>query len=78
MDNKLGWCNSIDQTITLAEDQHKDSLRDTLLHEVMHAILWISHNHIKMEEERLVSSVTPWMILVFRDNPKLTEYLFSK
>lgn len=37
-DGKFGLCNHRKQEITVYPDQHEDQIRDTILHESIHAI----------------------------------------
>jgi hypothetical protein len=59
-------------------------LRDTLLHEIMHCIyssgLGINLSnirHVDDLDEYLVSTVTPWLLGVLRDNPDVLAYLLA-
>lgn len=55
---------------------------DTLLHEVLHACWWngsigsleaLSDN--ADHEEFIISHMSPWLLMVLRDNPELLDYL---
>lgn len=53
-----------------------DALAETLIHEICHAINdvsgvmdWLGGE----QEERLVRSISPYWLMVLRDNPKLVE-----
>lgn len=55
-------------------------LTDTVLHEVLHAIMWersITHNlnNVVDLEEYIVTSLATGIIEVLRTNPKLTEWI---
>lgn len=65
-------------TIRLAPGQAPDYERDTLLHEVMHAIL--IHNALELEhdfEEKLCLTLAPALLDTLRRNPRLRAYLFD-
>ena len=64
--------------ITLAPWVGPGQARDTLLHEVLHAI-WsqTALDQDEDEQERIVRSFTPWLLQVLRDNPELVEFLLA-
>lgn len=54
--------------------------QDTLLHEVLHAVVHVSGMQNVLEfsdesEEKMIRILTPWILGVIRDNPELIEYL---
>lgn len=66
--------------IQIRGDRPIQAIRDTLLHECLHAILFIDGicsalglNHDK--EEKLVGLLTPRLLALLRDNPQLVAYL---
>jgi len=64
--------------IQLHNDQHPSCARDTLLHEILHAILGYSPLTLRHdEEEQIVRSIAPWLLTTLRDNPSLIEYLLA-
>lgn len=76
----LGETKNEITTILIREAQSACSKRDTLLHEVLHAVLFssglltalpLSHD----DEERLVVTISPWLHQLLRDNPELIAYL---
>ena len=62
--------------ITLARGQAPGHMRDTLLHEVLHAA-WSVNPPLDDEdqEERVVAALAPWLLLALRDNPDLVAFL---
>lgn len=72
-----------DQTaIELRKDQSVSGLRDTLLHEALHAVVYLAGLRVALElthkqEERLVVTLAPWVLALLRDNPKLVEFLLE-
>jgi len=76
MNDLYGETDSRNQMIRLHPEQARDSMADTLLHEVMHAIWACSGMHEgRVTEEQAVRGLTTWLLLVLRDNPELVEYL---
>lgn len=57
--------------ILLKEGMSASSVRDTLMHELIHAIL----QHYEMDSEKLVRIMTPAFISVLRDNPGFVRFL---
>lgn len=67
------------ERIFLKRGQSEGQLQDTALHEVLHAIFsraGMSVAHAK--EERIISRLVPWLLLVLQDNPKLVAYLTER
>lgn len=68
------------QTITIHPDRGKDATADTLLHECMHGLFiqtGLRGGEVVSEktEERIIQAITPMLLLMLRDNPKLVEFL---
>lgn len=66
--------------IRLSANQAPPSMRDTLLHEVLHGVFWTGglgsvFDIGKDEEEKLVRALTPWVLGLIRDNPELVTFL---
>jgi hypothetical protein len=59
--------------IQLKSSMSKSAERNTLLHEVLHAIL----QEYELDSEELVRAVTPALLGLLRDNPALVDYLTS-
>jgi len=67
-------------TQILIDDSNAESqIRDTVLHETLHAI-WSDAPHIldSETEEQVVRALTPGLLSVMRENPKLVAYLLEK
>lgn len=82
-DGPLGRTKHTEQVIEIRPAQGASSLRDTLLHEVLHAVCDVAGLEYLMgietsDEERLIRLLTPWVLGVIRDNPKLLAYLLEK
>lgn len=54
-------------TINVDVDASADVIRETLLHEILHAILGM----YEKDDEALVRLLSPMLLQVMRDNPKL-------
>lgn len=63
-------------TIYVDPTPAEDMVRETLLHEVLHAIL-LAYRMGRDEEENLVAFLSPALLDCLRRNPKLAEYLLS-
>lgn len=63
--------------ITLYAGQDDYQMRDTLLHEVMHAVLRQQGRKYTPKEEEYVTALATGLLGVLRTNPKLAEYLLS-
>lgn len=75
-DDLFGECDVHTQTVYLSPGQARDSMADSLLHEVLHAIWAASGLHDgRYNEEQCVRGITTWLLLVLRDNPELVTYL---
>lgn len=64
--------------IVLQPDVADTVLRETLLHEVLHAVLFntgISDRMTDKAEEHLVRALSPALFSLLRDNPDLVQYL---
>lgn len=76
----LGETHSNDGLIDIKRKQSPANKRDTLLHEVLHAIVFhsgLGHGLSHDDEERLVVTISPWILAVLRDNPALVDYLLA-
>lgn len=69
-EDSLGLCKDAEQEILLRIDQPQDCLRDTLLHEIVHAIDFQLHLGLK---ERQVHCVATGITAVLLDNPEFAE-----
>lgn len=80
LDQRLaGRCDLTAQTIHVLKGQHYDEARDTLLHEVLHAIAHIAGLDIGQEaEERAVRTLASGLIGVFNANPAFADWVVGK
>lgn len=79
-----GLCSIINQRIVLNPQQGADQLRDSMLHELLHAVIRghglgeLSEGDAVLDparEERVVSVVASVLLDVLRRNPRLVTYL---
>lgn len=68
-----------EQKIYVDPDQAKDMFADTLLHELLHVVYYVSGlGEIEnATEEQIVFVMTHPLLQILRDNPELTEFLTS-
>lgn len=74
----VGRCCRRSQTIYVEPDQHPSQRRDTLLHEVLHAVASVTALESEWGDEReeeIVLRMTPALLDVLRRNPRLVAYL---
>ena len=78
-DGHYGMTNVVTERILVSANQSEGQLKDTVLHEALHAIInrsgWRPSDN---DEEKLVATISPWLLLVLQDNPKLVAYLTEK
>jgi len=79
----LGETDSNNGLILLKRKQSASTMRGTLVHEILHAIVFES-GIAKVcgwntdAEEEFVSVVAPWIQAVIQDNPALLDYLHGE
>lgn len=69
-EDSLGLCKAAEQEILLRIDQPQDCLRDTLLHEIVHALDYQLHLGLK---ERQVHCIAMGIVAVLLDNPEFAQ-----
>lgn len=70
--SNYGECNYKKQTITYSPRQHDDQLKDTLLHEIIHAVDHAVHLELS---EKQVHALAGGLYAVLKDNPELSKWL---
>jgi hypothetical protein len=70
-----GVCDKSEQKISLHTDQSDQRLRLSLLHEVLHALCDLANLDDDPVEERIVTQLSPVLLAVLLENPKLTSFL---
>ena len=69
------FCQS-EKYIALNLDSERDTLPDTLLHEILHAII-AEYKPFVRKEEQLVMTLEKGLMQVFTDNPKVARYILE-
>jgi hypothetical protein len=68
-----------DAALFFSDDAAPEVLRDTVLHECLHAIFFSSGIYLIGQdddiEEKMCVQLTQWLLMLLRDNPKLVKYL---
>jgi hypothetical protein len=81
LDGAYGRTSARAQLIELAADQPPANMRDSLLHEVLHACFaqtsLASDRSWERREEQVVRALTPVLLQVLRSNPKLVRALLE-
>tara|TARA_R110002051_G_C8695173_1_gene493608 strand:+ start:275 stop:571 length:297 start_codon:yes stop_codon:yes gene_type:complete len=77
-DDELGRCETSRQVIHLNIRQGADSLRDTCLHEILHAVHYLTGCDDDDIEERFTSMGATGLRLVLMENPELTAWILSR
>jgi hypothetical protein len=79
--NLLGETHTSDQKILVHPMQHPMMLKETVLHELLHACFGVSsltHSFSDDDEERVVAILSPWVLMMMRDNPQLLAWLTER
>lgn len=76
----LGETDNSNTAITLKARQSRTSMQDTILHEALHAIVFNSGLFKTLDldnetEEKLVVTISPWILQLIKDNPELVQFL---
>lgn len=67
-----------DQRIIVSTRQTDQSERDTVLHEVLHALFYASGLYREVDnEERVVAAVSTWLLMVLRENQAFAKFLLA-
>jgi len=77
-DEELGRCETTHQEIHLNPRQGADSLRDSLLHEICHALYYLTGCEDGTTEERFTSMTATGLRAVMLANPQVLKYVFSQ
>ena len=70
-----GECRTLEQRILIEEGQKPDTQKDTILHEVLHAIS--DEMELDLSEEQ-VTGASKGILAVLMDNPSFARYLLKK
>ena len=72
---EVGLCDEHTQTITVLEGLHPEDERETLLHEVLHAVDHAMHCELS---EHQVSALSRGLLAVLIDNPAFGAWLLER
>lgn len=76
----LGTTDVVKEAMWINPEASDNQKADTLLHEVLHAIVGTAGIELAGSgdtEERAVSVISPWLLLVLKTNPELIAYLLD-
>lgn len=80
LDGYSGLMDANSRTISI--DGTMKNPEETVMHEVLHAIIDLTglrsgskEETIEVTEEKLVAALSPWLLLVLRSNPTLVSFL---
>lgn len=78
--DELGLTDLNMLTVNIRAELAADLTRETVLHEVLHTITDMIGERMRLgsdREEEIIRSLSPALLMVLRDNPKLVAYLLS-
>ncbi len=75
IDGAVGLCHDSDCEIDISLAQDEQQIRDTLLHEAMHAIDYAMQAGMS---EHQVHTMSSGLIALLRDNPKFAAWLLGR
>ncbi len=74
--DNLGRTHVSKQRISITTDQGDDQMRDTMIHELLHASLgMLGVLSDREEQERVVAALSPVVLNILRANPDVTKWL---
>ena len=76
----LGLCDNDAQMIALDPEQGPDKLRETYLHEHLHAMIGLAgmRDMLGDNEEEVVKRISPILLQFLRDNPGVYTFLTGR
>lgn len=80
MDGMFGETDKYKHELHIHPQQAPASMRDTVMHETLHAVFHESGAGSVLDigsavEEKLICLLAPWVLMLLRDNPELVDYL---
>lgn len=76
--DRVGSCDNLHQIITVDGNQSLVEEADTVIHEVLHAIVYTMKLGFPIdEEEKFVSAIATGLIGVLQDNPEFAAWLIE-
>jgi len=76
--DELGRCDTVTQKITVRSDLLPDACKDTLLHEINHAMAFHMTIEEPATEETWVSRSATGLRTILSANPDLAQWIFSR
>tara|TARA_R100000808_G_scaffold260_3_gene1571 strand:+ start:4849 stop:5160 length:312 start_codon:yes stop_codon:yes gene_type:complete len=76
-EEELGRCDYVRQVIYLNDKQGPDSIRDALLHEIIHAITYLMGLKDEDSEEDFVTRISTGLKLTLSQNTSLIDWIFK-
>lgn len=76
----LGETFADDGLIEIRSTQSAANMRDTMLHEALHAIFFhsgMTQGMTRDDEERIIVTISPWILQLLRENPALVRFLLK-
>ena len=73
-----GNCQPANLTINISKQIDPAMQKTILVHEILHAIYHLSGLPDPVSEEQMVTTLSPLLLLVMQENPKLIGYLHGK
>jgi hypothetical protein len=77
-DDELGRCDYNQQKIFISKQQASDTMRDTLLHEIIHAVHWLMGLADNSTEEEFTARTATGLRSVMLQNPEVVNYLLGR
>ena len=75
---KFAWADLRNQALFIEESLSSGKSRESILHEILHALYWVFDLKDKEKEERVISCLSTGLLSIFRDNPKFALWLVDK
>jgi hypothetical protein len=77
--DNYGWCDYVRQRIVYDGRCKSDSLREVILHEIIHAL----NNQMQLkntspDDEAIAHRLAAGLMTIFVDNPELVDWLFYR
>tara|TARA_R100000329_G_C7584441_1_gene207153 strand:- start:358 stop:663 length:306 start_codon:yes stop_codon:yes gene_type:complete len=77
-EDELGRCDYNNQKILISKYQASDTMRDTFLHEIIHAVHWLMGLGDNSTEEEFTARTTTGLRSVMLQNPEVVNYLLGR
>lgn len=80
LEGSYGLCDKINQLCHIATDTGDEELKDTVLHEALHAARWVTKTELRdaKAEEAAVTSFAAIVVGILQDNPEFAQWLSQK